>query len=643
MEEDFDWTPVAPEPLHKDETSVFIDFETDGLRHWAGDRPIGAAILTAKGSRYYPWGHRGGGNLSEQQVKEWFLRELPGKRIENHSIRFEVHMALAWGVDLEAMGCTLGDSSHWAALLDDHRKDFKLDTIGRDFLGMGKIDDGLNKKKMAEYHAGRIADYACQDVNLVAGLKEVMWPMMTEQGLHEVRELEEEFIWCVCEMERNGAPYDGELRQQWEKESESQITSLLMDIYADTGILIDPGSVKDKVRLFRSLNIPITEYTETGQPSFTDEILKHIPDPNVQRFRRIVRLQSLRAKYIVGDKKLLSADGLMRYAIHQLRAEKAEGEEGAGGTVSGRCSSSAIVDARSGTKEGCNIQQRIKVAKQRVSAGYRDDDDSHDEELFLVRRLHIEEPDYQVLSSDMMQVEYRYFAHLANTPSVIQAYKDDPFMSFHKFTHELFKVYLPDLPYRRMKDVNFAKVYGAGIIKLAVMLGYITKAEWLELQARMSEAVGMAAINRILGDPRLATTIEINKLYDRILPEVKPLLKHASTLAKERGYVKTMTGRRMRFPDGQRLHKALNGVIQGSCADIMKRKTIELHKYRKETGFKLRFIVHDEVVGGTPSPECTQLVHKILNTQSFNLRVPIHWETGVGPNWAQCVDLPNVR
>jgi DNA polymerase-1 len=122
--------------------------------------------------------------------------------------------------------------------------------------------------------------------------------------------------------------------------------------------------------------------------------------------------------------------------------------------------------------------------------------------------------------------------------------------------------------------------------------------------------------------------------YDRSFPEMKNLLQTAARLAEQRGYVKTYLGRRARFKDHKRMHKALNRVIQGTAADVMKTKIVELHNERKATGFLMRFTVHDEVDGDAQDEGSTARVETVLNRQSYEFKVPILWETGDGPNWA---------
>jgi DNA polymerase-1 len=141
-------------------------------------------------------------------------------------------------------------------------------------------------------------------------------------------------------------------------------------------------------------------------------------------------------------------------------------------------------------------------------------------------------------------------------------------------------------------------------------------------------------------DPRMSQIIEVNRIYNREIPEAKPLLEKAKALAQARGYVRTVLGRRARFLNGYRIHKALNGIIQGSAADVMKQKLVELHEARKDTGLLLRFTVHDEVDGDIPNRGLAQKVAEVLNRQSFlQFKVPILWETSIGPNWKDCKSL----
>ena len=278
------WKPQPP-PSLSGVDEIELDCETNGLRWWAGDRPVGLSLRMPDGStQYLPWGHKGGGNLDEGVVRRWAQTELVGKRITNLNIKFDVHMLRAWGVDLEAQGNTVADVGHMAALLDDHRQRFSLEAIGQDWLGEGK-HQGLDKTRMAEYHAGEVAAYAEQDVALVGKLKAKMWPELTKQDLHRVRALEEKVIYPVCEMEKNGSPLNVPLLHKMVEESEQAYLRCLWQLRRETGVTVDVNKTKTKIALFEKLGLDIPLSAE-DTPTFKDTELKHIDHPIVQLYRK---------------------------------------------------------------------------------------------------------------------------------------------------------------------------------------------------------------------------------------------------------------------------------------------------------------------------------------------------------------------
>lgn len=645
-----DWTP--PEPPSLDGiTDIELDFESTGKRWWAESVPIGVGLAVPDGRTWYlPWGHRGGGNLPFETVQRWFHREVRNKHITNLSTRFEVHMARKIDVDLEAQGNTVSDVSHYAALLDDHRLHFSQESLLQDFLPeeqkvkrVGHLE--LDPQRMADYHAGVVAVRAEADVRQVQKLKRLFWPKLDAEDLQRVRQLEDDVIYPTCEMEYNGALIDVDLLDRWVIESEQLLNRCYMDIFRATGLRVNPDSPKDMEKLFNHLKLPISR-TKEGSPSFTGAILKAIEHPVIRLVLRAARLTDLRSKYLLRYAKTVDrSTGILRYALHQLRAQKDEFEDfDSAGTISGRYSSTKI-DPRA--DEGVNIQQIIKVAKQRVLMGFDEEDASHDDELFIIRRLHIPKSGL-FLSADAMQIEYRLFAEKTRSPRLLKIYEDNPMASFHRETHAILLPFRPDLTYRRNKDFNFANIYGAGLRKRALMLEFITNEQYRQLLDDPNW----------FNSPLLKETKDISAIYHRLIPEVKPLMAMATHLAMphcdkycrksresrqlhydnvpHRGYVRSVLGRRSRFPDGQRAHKGLNCVIQPSAADIMKLKTVELHRERKEIGLVMRWPLHDEVDADVPDLEAARKVGRILNRQSIESKVPIFWEVSAGKNWAEC-------
>ncbi len=597
------WKPPSPPNLEKYPILV-LDTETSGLKWWGPSKVIGIAISPlGERSMYLPFAHLGGGNLDEQVVKRWAIRELRNKIIIGHNIRFDNHMLYEWGVDLEAQGCQLFDTGHCAALLDDHRKKFSLDALCKEFLGVeGKLEytsftkQAIDKSRMASYHAGEIAAYAEMDVNLTGDLWEHFQIGIGEQNLKRVLDLESRTIYPVCEMERNALPLDLPLLVKWEKESREEFEECLWEIHRQTGLNMNPNSTKDWSKLFRLRDVEFTHRTAKGNASFTNDVIKNIKDPVIQTARRSKLLASLRSKYIVAYIERCDEDGRIRTQLHQLRGDE-------GGTISGRFSSSGYrIKGEDGRQEkiGFNGQQVFAVEKQKANFG----------DNYIVRQLFVAGSG-KFFSVDAEQIEYRIFAHFANSERIIGAYQKDPWLKYHKLVWGMLKKFKPDLLYKTTKNLNFAYIYGAGEDKLA---------EMLELPA--SEA------RRVVD------------VYEQEIPEARTLLTLAMKRAREKGFVHTITGRRSRFPGAKMLHKALNTVIQGTAADVMKQKTIELHEaIRKgEIDAKLRLTVHDELVGDVADKENGKKILDLLNKQAFELKVPILWGMNVANNWKECAD-----
>jgi DNA polymerase I-like protein with 3'-5' exonuclease and polymerase domains len=281
--------------------------------------------------------------------------------------------------------------------------------------------------------------------------------------------------------------------------------------------------------------------------------------------------------------------------LHQLRAQEDPYSPGAKGTVSGRFSSADV-----------NIQQVFTPDAQRAKR----------QGAFLVRSLFV--PANGVwLSADAQAIEYRLAASYMKNPRVIAAYQQDPWTDYHNVVRDLLDFRGPR---RSLKILNFSQLYGASLAKFIDMLG---------------------------GDPEAA--VALRERYFAMMPEAKPLLQRTSALASpghtdycrshcarlHRGYVKTILGRRARFNPGDRFYSALNRIIQGSAADINKLVLVALYRERAQLGLTLRFSVHDEVNGDLQDPSRLNDVREVLNTQYLPTLVPILWQTGLGPTWAE--------
>lgn len=604
------WRPALPSLEGEDD--IRLDFETTGLQWWAKDRPIGCGYYLPKSRRggYIPWGHRGGGNLDEAACKRWFEHEVRHKHIININTKFDAHMSRAWGVDLVSHGNTFGDVAHYAALLDDHRVRFNLKDLCRDILGLpeAKINLEVSEEGFAHLPAWEVAARGEVDCRLVDQLHEAMMPELVEQDLLRVLALEEEFLPVVVEMEKNGTWLDMPLLERWRDEARKEHEKLLFDVYRMTGLQVSPDSSKDLAKLFKHLGIEVTARTPTGQPSFTDAVLKTIDHPAVKMLRRAGQLADLLSKYLDKYYDTARSDGWIRFNIHQLRTVKQEGESGGAGVVSGRCSSAGD------SFGGFNCQQVVAVEKQ-LERGWCPE--------YVVRKLFIPK-EGQWLSADAKQIEYRRFAHYADDPAILAAYEKDPETDFHAIVMELLHRAVK-LNRKQTKNVNFMKIYGGGLAKFAYMLGMIDEGTMKELHA----------MRNYKHDPRVAEAKTINDAYNRMFPAVGPLLDLASSTAQKRGHVCTILGRRARFNKGDRFYSALNRIIQGTAADDMKSVMVDVYKQRRDLELTIRLTVHDELDADLLNPDKIDRIRDVLNTQHLPAKVPILWDVQTGANWAE--------
>ena len=585
---------------------IVLNFATDGVDWDKGHRPGGVTVSSMDGQlcRFLPF-RFAGGNLSEEQVKRWAQEQLRGKKIYGSKTKFDIHNARVWGIDLEAQGCTFSDIQHTAALLDDHRKRFAVDLLAADYLPSLPIVARLDERQHLGYHAAEAAEREKFTASLVWRLRDVMYPQIDEQELRQVHDLEDAVIPSVVEMEKNGSPINEELLTTYGRECMTERGKLMLQVSKECGFAFEHTNAGWK-RLIESLHLPMPE-------GFSEEDLDGVDHPLIRLGQRASQYAHLNSKVFKAYPEHI-VDGILRYSINQLASDD-------GGTVSGRFS--------------IGLVQQVPN-KDNHEAAFGD--------ALSPRRLFIPGPGALGYGeADAAQEEFRLLVHYTQNKKLLQAYRDDPLMSFHREMQKELVAYKSDMLYAHTKNYNFAAQYGARSIKLATMMKFITEKEGAEIRAA-----------KRWDDPRLKLIKEIEAAYRQAHPEAGELLEKAAHLAKSscddfckkgdklhrqfphRGFIKTLAGRRSRFPTNYKTYIALNRVLQGGGADIMKQKLRELHDARKETGFVMRITNHDAVLGDVMQPDTMAKVGEVLDRQSFPLSVPILWECKQGPSWGDC-------
>ena len=617
-----DWHASAPLELGPYQT-VSLDTETTGLDK-DKDKPVGISYCTLDGNcQYLPFGHAGG-NLDKETVIRWAKKELVNKYIVGANISYDARMLRNMGVDLEAQGCRLHDIQHDAALLDEYRRSFSLENLGKDYVGRGKKQLNTTGVKidvggMAKHHAGFIGPYAEEDARLTLDVYKALAPKIVEQGLEKVQRLEDDLQWVNIHIETNGARLDVRKLERWRREVKEQLCAELLDLRLNGGAKVplgfSPNSSLKWAALFRNLGLP--ERLLDEEEGYTADFLKTVEEPIVQQAFHIKRLQSMLSKYL--DKYSEGCDSrtrvphmrgdTLRFNLFPMRGDLT-------GTVSGRYSSANV-----------NIQQVMQAEKQIKELG-----DEH-----IIRELFIPDEGYSFFACDASQIEFRLFAHFSGDKTLQDAYSTNPKTDFYLAVSAI-----TGQSRAHAKITSLGKLYGMGIERLAKTLGLDCNCGvGLSCRCKLPENNWQhrSTCGRLLDTHRpecpVVQAMSVAQQYDDKFPAAKHLAKQAMSTARERGYVKTLLGRRQRFPNGQKIYSALNRIIQGSAADVFKTKLLTIYRERATLGVhKLRMPVHDEVTGDF-DPVYGERLGEFFQQQDFDLNVPITWELGFGANWRE--------
>lgn len=177
------------------------------------------------------------------------------------------------------------------------------------------------------------------------------------------------------------------------------------------------------------------------------------------------------------------------------------------------------------------------------------------------------------------------------------------------------------------KQINLGLVFGMGRGEMAYQMG-LEYASHRDKTGREWKRAGPKA-NAIFDS------------YHSAIPGVQKLLDQAASIARSRGYVQTVMGRHIRFPGGKFTHKAAGLVFQGTSADCMKWKMVELEPVCEKEGWRMLLSVHDELDFSVPPKQekhARTVIKKHLETFDGKecpifCRVPIRSGIEFGANW----------
>jgi DNA polymerase-1 len=236
-----------------------------------------------------------------------------------------------------------------------------------------------------------------------------------------------------------------------------------------------------------------------------------------------------------------------------------------------------------------------------------------------VRGCFVAERGKRLLSADYNQVELRVLAHVAGEDVLREIFASGE--DVHRETASEVLAISPDEvgPAERSKAkmVNFGIAYGLSAFGLAD-----------RLQISRDEAA-----------------LYIERYFQRF-PAVKAFIEETIAKAERDGFVYTLLGRRRAIPElrsqqrqrrllGERL--AVNTVIQGTAADIIKLAMVRCHSALAEAGHETRLVlqIHDELVFEGPKAEMNDAADLVRREmcEAFELDPPLAIDIGIGPDW----------
>jgi DNA polymerase-1 len=479
-------------------------------------------------------------------------------------------------------------------LLDPMGRSHALDALAKNLLGhdMIPITDLIGKGKdqltMDQVDTRQVCEYAAEDADYTWRLKEILEPQIAGSHIETLfRDTEMPLVEVLAEMEHNGIALDCALLKRLGATMEDRLIELTRDVHQAAGRVFNLDSPKQLAEvLFDEQGFQVVRKTKTGR-STDAETLEALaaqtdhPIPKlVLEYRELSKLKNTYVDTL--PKMVCRRTGRVHASFNQT------------GAITGRLSSS--------DPNLQNIPVRTDLGKQIRAAFVAGDAES------------------VLLTADYSQVELRLLAHFCKDRALLDAFQRG--QDIHRaVAAQVNGVAVEEVtPAQRSaaKAVNFGIIYGQTPFGLSRSLGI---------------PVGEA---RAFIDTYFMRYPGIRLFIDRCIDE-----------AKRTGYAQTILGRRRPIPElksrnpgqasfGERI--AVNTVVQGSAADLIKRAMIDIHRELKGGGHPARMLiqVHDELVfevaKGDVEAEAAMIQEKMEH--AIPLDVPIVVDIAWGRTWA---------
>lgn len=581
-----------------EQQSIALDTETTDIRpRWA--ELVGCSFAWDEHEAWYlpVRAPEGEARLDVRQTLEALRPVLEDPRVEKvgQNLKYDMVVLRCAGVRLAGLGFDTMVASY---LLEAGQRNHNLDELARRYLGHTtiKIKDligsGRQQRRMDEVPLQRVAEYACEDAVLPLRLRPLLAEKLRAAGLARLfADLEMPLVEVLADLEYHGIRVDAEGLARLSRAYGQRMAELEAEIYALAGGPLNIASPRQLQEvLFDKLHLPVLKRTAQSGPSTDAAVLEQLarlhPLPaKILAYRQYAKLKST---YVDALPAMVHPrTGRVHASFHQTVA------------ATGRLSSSDpnLQNIPVRTPEGREIRAAFVPG----------------------------EPGWRLLSADYSQIELRILAHYSGDAQLCAAFARDE--DIHaRVAAEVAGVPLdqvtPEMR-RAAKAVNFGVIYGQSPFGLAQALG-IEKDE----AARFIDG------------------------YFARYPRIEDFLKQVLEDCRRQGYVTTILGRR-RAIRGVRPHAgrqrnlaertAVNTVIQGSAADLIKLAMVAVHRRLAGECPAARMLlqIHDELIFEAPAEQIPRLARLVAEEMAgvCKLSVPLKVDLQAGPNWAELEPL----
>ncbi len=613
--------PVIPEiaPFAAERKYALID-TLEGLDHWvdaavdAGmiaihPAPDLAGIALALGAglaAYVPLAHQATGGQTTLDLAATGSNALPAREVLarlkplledrgvlkiGHDMKGAARLLLRHGVRITPYDCTMLMSY----VLDGGQFDHDIEDLleraaGHNLKPLKElIGSGKSLIPFTEVGPEAARDFVAERADAAFRLHAHLKARLVAEHMDAFYEtIERPLVPAVAAMEHAGIKVDRGALGELSVDFARRIAEIETSIYRDVGSEFNIGSPKQLGDvLFDKLNLPGGKKGKTGAYGTDASIIEQLqplhPVPGrVLEWRQLTKLKSTYADALVDE---IDPQDQRVHTTYALTV-----------AATGRFSSNDP-----------NLQN-IPV---RTEEGRK------------IRQAFIAEPGHMLLSADYSQIELRLAAHVADIPSLKEA-----FLAGHDIhaatASEVFNVPLDEMTpliRRRAKAINFGILYGISAFGLGNQIG-------------VPQAEAKAYID----------------LYFERFPGIRAYMERIKAECRAAGYVETIFGRKCFIPGirdanpARRMgaeRQAINAPLQGSAADIIKRAMARIPAALQAAGLTARMLlqVHDELLFETPEDEVRAtalLVKEVMESACAprcELSVPLVVDTGWARTW----------